>query len=235
MLSRRSVLRLWHPNTLQSDPRGRGVKEHTNQLKIVSQSSPSRHGHPPAPFDPKKWFRRGSPFKKAPKSSPKYNKTRRQHKKVLDKPTEKTPYARTRHLLGTMVGRSCAPIDTWYRNLLHYFARAPTMSQEGFPNRTGNSKDRHQSADPAVMLRNTTSLPKSTSWEGFIPIPLPPSLGQSRSVYFSPPSRNQDGAKVALQVLKKVSQRFAASLVFFGYLEVLSVWNCGRFLGCLVR
>ena len=47
------------------------------------------------------------------------------------------------------------------------------------------------------------------------PIGNPPtqwytSLGQSRTPHFSlpPPSRNQDGAKVALEVLKKVSQRF---------------------------
>ena len=62
-VSRPPIWSFWRPNALQSGPR-EVPKGGQNPSKIVTKSSPSRHGHPPAPFEAKKWSLRGVPPQK---------------------------------------------------------------------------------------------------------------------------------------------------------------------------
>ena len=59
-------------------------------------------------------------------------------------------------------------------------------------------------------------------WGGVYPSPYPLPLAKTelRISPSQPPSRNQNGAKVALEVLKKVSQRFGVLWVPFGAFDV---------------
>ena len=66
------------------------------------------------------------------------------------------------------------------------------------------------------------------------PIPLPPSLGQSRTPHFLLPPP-PPGTKTVPKWLSRCSRCPSAPLGSFGCLLVPSVFNFGRFLGCLVR
>ena len=60
-VSRPPIWTFWCPNALQSDPR----EAPKGDQNIHTKSSPSRHGHPPAPFEAKKWSpEAGTPSKK---------------------------------------------------------------------------------------------------------------------------------------------------------------------------
>ena len=110
-VSRPPIWSFWCPNALQSDPR-EAPKGSQNPSKISTKSSPSRRGHPPAPFEAKKWSpEAGTPSKSTEKHKKTEHTTRRRQQKTQVKPTKETPHTETGYLLGTVAGRAAGPLD----------------------------------------------------------------------------------------------------------------------------
>ena len=69
-LSCRPICSFWRPKALKSHP-WEVPKGGPHRVQIITKSSPSRCGHPTAPFELKKWSPEGDTPQKAPQSSKK--------------------------------------------------------------------------------------------------------------------------------------------------------------------